>query len=63
MDEPGRLQRIFSLAKEAVVEVATHPAGIEDFQFLTGDNILEITRETPIASRFALPNQGSSKGR
>lgn len=63
VDEPGRVKRMFSLASRFVVEVATHPANSEDFQFLTSDEILQLTRETPIAARFVLPWRDSSEKR
>jgi YdjC-like protein len=38
--EPGdRLQRIFSLAKRAVVELETHPANCDEYRFLTSGEI------------------------
>jgi chitin disaccharide deacetylase len=38
-EPPGRLQRIFSLAREAVVEVVTHPVKPEELRFLAGGEI------------------------
>jgi predicted glycoside hydrolase/deacetylase ChbG (UPF0249 family) len=35
---PGRLRRIFSLARESVVELETHPASPEEHRFLLGES-------------------------
>ena len=48
-----RLQRIFSLAREFVVEVETHPAKPEEYEFLAGGEIFRLTGDYPIAWRFA----------
>jgi chitin disaccharide deacetylase len=53
IDEPGRLQRIFSLAQQSVVEVETHPYVPEEYRFLSGTEILKLTEKFPIASTFA----------
>src|SRR5207245_11014290 len=39
LEPPVRLQRIFSLAREFVVEVETHPVHQEEYRFLTGGEI------------------------
>ena len=51
---PGRLERIFSLARRFTVEVETHPVNPEEYEFLTGGDILRRVGDCPIASRFAV---------
>jgi len=36
LDAPGHLQRIFTLARQFVVEVETHPIKPEEYEFLAG---------------------------
>lgn len=55
---PGRLQRIFSLASESVVELETHPVNPEEYRFLAGGEILRCMGELPIAPRFSVHKQG-----
>ena len=55
LEPPERLQRIFSLAREFVVEVETHPVNLEEYRFLTRGEILRWVRDTPIATRFVMP--------
>jgi hypothetical protein len=50
----GRLERIFSLAGEFVVEVETHPVNTDEYQFLAGGEIFRWTENFPIAPRFAV---------
>jgi chitin disaccharide deacetylase len=57
--EPAsRLRRIFSLARDHVVELETHPAHSDDYRFLTGAAMVEWTRHLRIASHSALPANG-----
>jgi predicted glycoside hydrolase/deacetylase ChbG (UPF0249 family) len=51
----SRLQQIFSLARQFVVEVETHPANPEEHRFLAGGEIFQFAVECAIAPRFALP--------
>jgi hypothetical protein len=61
IDEPGRLQRIFALAQHSVVEVETHPYVPEEYRFLCGPEILQLTEKFPIASNFVVhPSRGAS---
>ena len=39
----SRLQKIFALAKEFKVEVETHPVSPDEYHFLTGDEIHQLT--------------------
>jgi predicted glycoside hydrolase/deacetylase ChbG (UPF0249 family) len=55
LEPAARLQRIFSLSNQFVVEVETHPANPEEFRFLTGGEILRCAADCAIAPRFAMP--------
>ena len=46
----SRLERIFSLAREAFVEVETHPVVPEEYRFLMEDDIYRLSGKLPIAS-------------
>jgi predicted glycoside hydrolase/deacetylase ChbG (UPF0249 family) len=48
----SRLQRIFSLAQQFVVEVETHPVSPEEYRFLTGGEIFRLTGHVQIAPRY-----------
>ena len=52
LEPPSRLQRIFSLASEFMVEVETHPVRSDEYSFLMGEEILRLTANTRIAPRF-----------
>jgi hypothetical protein len=39
LEPPGRLQRIFALAREHVIEVETHPVQPDEYRFLAGGEI------------------------
>lgn len=52
MQPPIRLTRIFSLARQYVVELETHPANTDEFRFLTQGELLDLLGDVPIASRF-----------
>ena len=60
LDPPGRLQRIFSLARQSVVEVETHPVNADEYGFLMGDDILRWTEDRPIAHGFAVRSNGNA---
>ena len=49
----SRLERIFSLARQFVVEVETHPINPEEYKFLAEGEILRWVGEGGIAPRFA----------
>jgi predicted glycoside hydrolase/deacetylase ChbG (UPF0249 family) len=57
VDSTDRLRRIFSFARNAVVEVAAHPGLEIEHRFLTEGAILDLTGECPIAARFALRSE------
>jgi len=50
--ESSRLQRIYSLARRGAVEVETHPVNADEYEFLTGGEMLRQTGDIPIATRF-----------
>jgi hypothetical protein len=54
LGQPGRLERIFSLAGEFAVEVETHPINPEEHRFLTGGEILRFTGDRSIASCYTV---------
>jgi hypothetical protein len=60
-EPPARLQRIFSLACQFVVEVETHPVDTEEYRFLTGGEIFRWARDCPIARRFELTLRHAGK--
>ena len=49
-----RLRKIFSLARQQVVEIETHPVKPDEFRFLTLGEILTVLKGIPISPRFAL---------
>jgi len=58
LEPPARLQRIFSLARQSVVELETHPVKPEEYRFLTGAEILRWVGDCTIAHSFAVPRRG-----
>lgn len=58
LEPAGRLQRIFSLARQVVVEVETHPVNPEEYRFLTEGEIFRRIGDFQIAHRFAVPWPG-----
>jgi hypothetical protein len=56
LDPPDRLQRIFSAARQSVVELETHPVNPPEYRFLAGGEIFSWLGDLPIAPRFALPH-------
>jgi hypothetical protein len=57
LDPPGRVERIFSLARQFVVEVETHPVKPDEYRALTGGEILRWAGDIPIARRTSVPQQ------
>jgi|ERR1700722_12547396 len=49
-----RLTGIFSLARQSIVEVETHPANADEYRFLMGGEILRRTGGMPIASGYRI---------
>lgn len=54
MDAPGRLARIFNLARDFAVEVETHPARPSEYAFLTSGDIFRVATGVPVASRYSV---------
>ena len=54
LERPNRLQRIFSLARQSVVEIETHPVNPNEYRFLMDGEILRWTRASPVAPSFAI---------
>jgi hypothetical protein len=55
---PGRLERIFSLARQFVVEVETHPVNPEEYRFLAGGEIFRQIEDVRIASPSVVTQGG-----
>ncbi len=53
LEPKARLERIFSLAQDHVVEVETHPPNPDEYRFLAGGEILRWTGEIAIAAGYA----------
>jgi predicted glycoside hydrolase/deacetylase ChbG (UPF0249 family) len=58
LELPGRLQRIFSLARQFVVEVETHPVHPDEYRFLTEGHIFRQTADVRIAPPSAALRAG-----
>ena len=52
-DPPHRLQTIFRIARQSVVELETHPVNPEEYRFLIRGEILARAADTQIAAGFA----------
>jgi predicted glycoside hydrolase/deacetylase ChbG (UPF0249 family) len=52
-DPPSRVQRIFSLATQFIVEVETHPAKPDEYRFLTAGEIFRWAGGAPVAARYS----------
>lgn len=48
-----RIQRIFGLSEQSVVELETHPINPEEYRFLTGGGLLHWARNRPPAREFS----------
>jgi chitin disaccharide deacetylase len=55
--EPERLSGIFSLTRQSVVEVETHPVNADEYRFLMGGEILLRTGSVPIARGYRIPKR------
>ncbi len=62
LEPAGRLQRIFSLARQFVVEVETHPVHPEEYRFLGGE-IFCRAGDVRIAPPSAVPRGGRPRKR
>ena len=58
LEPSGRLQHIFSLARQFIVELETHPVNPDEYRFLTGGEIFRRAGDLRIARRFAAPRDG-----
>jgi len=58
----GRLQQIFSLARQSVVEVETHPVNQDEFQFLAGGGISSYLEDLSIAPRYTVSEKRAAHG-
>jgi hypothetical protein len=54
LEPPARLEKIFSLARQSVVEVETHPVNPQEYRFLTEGEIFRWTGDCPIAPYYAV---------
>jgi hypothetical protein len=59
-EPPSRLRRIFSLARDFVVEVETHPPRPEEYRFLADGEIFQWAGDCPIAARYGVRLNGSA---
>lgn len=60
LEPSGRLQQIFSLARNSVVEVETHPLRPEEYRFLTEGELFRWAGDRPIAPRYAVRSHGNA---
>jgi predicted glycoside hydrolase/deacetylase ChbG (UPF0249 family) len=51
----NRLERIFSLAQESIVEVETHPINLAEYRFLSRGEIFRLPGNLSVARHFAAP--------
>jgi len=50
--------RIRTLAQTKAVEIETHPVNSDEYEFLTGDGVVQWANEVPIARGFLMPLNG-----
>ncbi len=55
LEPAARVQRIFSLARQSVVELETHPVEPEEYRFLTSEEVFTQIGNLQIAPRFEVP--------
>lgn len=53
LSETGRLRRMFSLSRDFVVELESHPVNVSEHRFLAGGEIFRHAGDIPIATAFA----------
>ena len=58
LERPGRLQRIFSLARQFAVEVETHPVHPDEYRFLTEGHVSRQAAHVRIAPPSAVLRTG-----
>jgi hypothetical protein len=54
MDPPGRMERIFGLARNFSVELETHPVNRNEYEFLTAGELMRLARIAGIARGYSL---------
>lgn len=52
LEPEGRLQEIFNLSKQYVVEVETHPKDLAEYTLLTGKRMAKLIGDCTLASRY-----------
>ena len=59
LEPTERLDRIFALARQSVVEVETHPVNAVEYRFLAGGEVFRRVGGVPIATRYSLSTSQS----
>ena len=59
----ARLEKIFSFARDSVVEVETHPVNLEEYRFLMGEELLRLSANTRISTSFTISGEESGRRR
>jgi hypothetical protein len=54
VEPESRLLRAFSLSRNFIVELETHPINPVEYRFLTGGDLLRRTVDTPVASGYVV---------
>jgi chitin disaccharide deacetylase len=54
LEAPGRLRQIYSLVRQSVVELETHPVHADEYRYLTGGEILRQIGDVPIVRPSAI---------
>ncbi len=62
LEPPGRLQRIYSLARQFAVELETHPVLPEQYRYLAGGEIFRQIGDVRIAPPSAMPRCDAGAG-
>jgi YdjC-like protein len=60
-DPLSRLQQVFSLARQHVVELETHLVNAHEYRFLAGGEIFRYTEDLRIAPRYVAKRSGQAK--
>jgi hypothetical protein len=63
IEPASRLQRIFSLARQFVVEIETHPIQPDEYRFLTAGGIIRFANGVPIVPASAVSKSAKPRGR
>ena len=59
-EPPERLQRIYSLAHQFVVELETHPVNPEEYKYFTGEGFSRMSANVRIMAASAISKRGTS---